>query len=54
MNVYLAGVIHTTIYNTNATPAYGISVSSPLINLDKLWNTTDPIWPALNMEYNGD
>ena len=54
MNVHTSGSIPTTIYNTNATPAYGINVSSPSINFDKLWNTTDPIWPALNMEYNGD
>lgn len=54
MKVHISGGIPTTIYNTNATPAYGINVSSPSINFDKLWNTTDPIWPALNMEYNGD
>lgn len=54
MNVYTSGGIPTTIYNTNATPAYGIRVISPLISFDRLWNTTDPIWPALNMEYNGN
>lgn len=53
MNIYTSDGIPTTIYNTNATPAYGISVSSPSINFNGLWNTTDPIWPALNMEYNG-
>lgn len=45
--------ISTTLYDASATPAYGISVSSQNISLDNVWLATDPIWPALDMEYNG-
>lgn len=45
--------ISTTLYDASATPAYGISVSRRSIDLNWLWNATDPIWPALDMEYGG-
>lgn len=46
-------LMSTTLYDAFATPAYGISVSSRKIPLNRLWNATNPTWPALNMEYNG-
>ena len=46
-------LMSTTLYDASATPAYGISVSSRKMPLNRLWNATNPTWPALNMEYNG-
>lgn len=45
--------ISTTRYDANATPAYGISVVSQQMQFFSVWSYTDPIWPALDMEYNG-
>ncbi|SHI54359.1 fimbrillin family protein [Bacteroides stercorirosoris] len=45
--------VSTTLYDASATPAYGISVSGWRMHLDNIWLTTDPTWPALDMEYNG-
>lgn len=45
--------ISTTLYNTTATPAYGINVIKSEMTFNNVWNPTDPIWPALNMEENG-
>lgn len=50
---YFMHPISTTRYDANATPAYGISVVSRRMELYMVWSYTDPIWPALNMEYNG-
>lgn len=46
-------IISTTLYNATATPAYGISVSSWSMEMSDVWNTSDPTWPSLDMEYNG-
>ena len=46
-------IISTTLYNATATPAYGISVSSRNMEMSDVWNTSDPTWPSLDMEYNG-
>lgn len=46
-------IISTTLYNATATPAYGISVSSRNMAMPNVWNTSDPTWPSLDMEYNG-
>ena len=46
-------IISTTLYNATATPAYGISVSSRNMSMLNVWNTSDPTWPSLDMEYNG-
>lgn len=46
-------IISTTLYNATATPAYGISVSSWSMEMPYVWNTSDPTWPSLDMEYNG-
>lgn len=45
--------IYTTFYDITTTPAYGFSVIRSTMAFGQVWTTTDPIWPALNMEYNG-
>lgn len=45
--------ISTTLYNATATPAYGISVSSRIMEMPNVWNTSDPTWPSLDMKENG-
>lgn len=46
-------IISTTLYNATATPAYGISVSSRIMEMPNVWNTSDPTWPSLDMKENG-
>lgn len=45
--------ISTTLYDANATPAYGISIVRRQMEFFRVWSDTDPIWPASDMEYNG-
>ena len=44
---------YTTVYDTSATPAYGISVDERVFD-HSVWNAGEDLWPAPNMEWNGE